>query len=91
MRVVALHECCVDNPYSDVAVKVRRLFHNEIVVASATKRCPPYLYRFLVFFTASIPIDTQYVDGDERLRMCHIAPSMHLPLASDRLHLKKCD
>ena len=91
-RLLDAEPCCLVSNESDVALKLRAAFFAEwAVVADGDGRCPLRLWQFMLLFRAGITMDVQEVEGMNSLvqSMSKHAPSIGLPLASDRMQIKK--
>ncbi len=84
-------DCCLRSNESDVPVKIKLIFPDELAVVADTGRVPLNLYHFVLMLRSQAPMDTQDVEGmNSTLQtMSKAAPRLQLPLASDRMQLKK--
>ena len=87
-------DCCLRRSRGDVAIKLKQMFAAGLqsVVDSGGKR-PVILFVFLLAYRASLPFDTQCIEGINSIlvEMARRAPLMKIPLASDRLQIKQGD
>ena len=75
---------------TDVPLKLRKVFAEELEHVKLTGTCPPKLFSHLLLLRAAWPIDTQDVEGMNSTlqEMCSSAPYMKHALASDRMEIK---
>ena len=74
-------------------VKLRKCFASELQVVAQDGRVPLNLFDALLLIRAQLPLDVQEIEGMNSVLqvMGHRAHNMYVPLASDRLQLKKGD
>ena len=89
--MVKSSECCLLTAESDIGIKALAIFRPEFEVMAACGRCPLRLYEWILYVRSEAPMDTQEIEGMNGTlqAMAAAAPRMQVPLASDRLQLKK--
>ena len=84
-------DCCLqDDPYSDMALKTKSNFRDELVEAHATGKCPKRLLVFLVAWRSRAEVSTQYMEGLMSLvqNICKRAPNADRALVNARMSIK---
>lgn len=91
-RGLGQSDCCLFLKDTDLFVKLRKCFANELQVVAQTGKVPLKLFDALLI-RAQLPLDVQDIEGmDSVLQvMGQRAHNIMVPLASDRIPLKKGD
>ncbi|CAK0876362.1 unnamed protein product, partial [Prorocentrum cordatum] len=92
-RLLAAHACCVEDGFSDVAVKTREIFKEEFRIMRDTGTCPASLAQWIALLRSNATVTTQEIEGMNSVIQAigKAAPFIHLPLVAARIGLKKGD
>ncbi|CAK0906513.1 unnamed protein product, partial [Prorocentrum cordatum] len=90
-ELMTTDDCCLQAPYSDLAIKYKRLFGREFQKAREDGDCPRRLYNALVLLRSKLPLDNQDLEGMNSIlqQMAKLAPRLKLPMATARMVIKK--
>ena len=90
-RALAVHPCCLLRRFSDLTVKWVGHFELQLERARDEGTCAPDLFSATLMLRAALPVDTQEIEGMNSIlqTMASRATTMRIPLASDRMQVKK--
>ena len=86
-------ECCLKHKDTYLFVELRNCFTSELRAVAKEGKVPLNLFDALLVIRARLPLDLQEIEGMNSVLqvMGQRAHNMQVPLASDRLQLKKGD
>eukprot|EP00959_Pyramimonas_sp_CCMP1952_P118333 2474374-Pyramimonas_sp.AAC.2 len=88
--LIGTDDCCLKGRTSDIAVKVKHMWGEELAEVSESGRCPSNLYSFMLGARAQMGMDAQDVEGDMPVlqHLGNNGRSLQLPTATHRMSLK---
>lgn len=89
-RLLSFRPCCLANPFSDLALKLKQRYRHHFETMAVDGCCPRQLHVLLHMVSSVVRGGTQKVEGANSTlqHICRTAPNIHLPLCSDRLCIK---
>ena len=89
-QLLALDECCLARPYSDMALKYRRRYLDDVRDMAASGKVSARLGVRLLLFRQHVPLHNQRLEGLASIvqRSAGISPNANLPYISDALKLR---
>ena len=88
--LLSTDDCCLRDRYTDIAIKIKAQFHDELERVRDTGRMPLNLFGYLLGVRAQLDLDTQDMEGFISVlqNVTFRGRNMTLPTATARMSLK---